>query len=139
MTTAPAASPPIIHALDHVVVAVRDLDAAVAVYRALLGRAPAWRAEAHGGGATVVTFALANVAVELMAPSGMGPTAERLTAVLDAQGEGLASLAGGAAGGGPPRPPPGFAFSPPAGPARPRRASARGGGRGGAAPSAGLS
>src|SRR6266853_2097811 len=93
MTTAPAASPPIIHALDHVVVAVRDLDAAVAVYRALLGRAPAWRAEAHGGGATVVTFALANVAVELMAPSGMGPTAERLTAVLDAQGEGLASLA----------------------------------------------
>ena len=93
MTTAPAAAPPIMHALDHVVVAVRDLDAAVAAYRALLGRAPAWRAEAHGGGATVVTFALANVAVELMAPSGMGATAERLTAVLDAQGEGLASLA----------------------------------------------
>lgn len=93
MTTAPAAAPPIIHALDHVVVAVRDLDAAVAAYRALLGRASAWRAEAHGGGATVVTFALANVALELMAPSGMGPTAERLAAVLDAQGEGLASLA----------------------------------------------
>ena len=84
MTTAPAAAPPIIHGLDHVVVAVRDLDAAVAAYRALLGRAPAWRAEAHGGGATVVTFALANVAVELMAPSGTGATAERLTAVLDA-------------------------------------------------------
>ena len=93
MTTAPAAPPPIIHGLDHVVVAVRDLDAAVAAYRALLGRAPAWRAGAHRGGATVVTFALANVAVELMAPSGTGPTAERLTAVLDAQGEGLASLA----------------------------------------------
>ncbi|HSR22874.1 MAG TPA: VOC family protein [Candidatus Eisenbacteria bacterium] len=82
-----------VHALDHVVVAVRDLDAAVAAYRALLGRAPAWRAEAHGGGATVVTFALANVAVELMAPSGSGATAERLAAVLDAQGQGLASLA----------------------------------------------
>ena len=93
MTTAPAAAPPIVHALDHVVVAVRDLDAAVAAYRVLLGRAPAWRAEAHGGGATVVTFALANVAVELMAPSGSGATAERLAAVLDAQGEGLASLA----------------------------------------------
>ena len=92
MTTAPAAAPPIVHALDHVVVAVRDLDAAVAAYRALLGRAPAWRAEVHGG-ATVVTFALANVAVELMAPSGTGATAERLAAVLDAQGEGLASLA----------------------------------------------
>ena len=93
MTIAPTAAPPIVHALDHVVVAVRDLDAAVAAYRALLGRAPAWRAEAHGGGATVVTFALANVAVELMAPSGSGATAERLAAVLDAQGQGLASLA----------------------------------------------
>jgi catechol 2,3-dioxygenase-like lactoylglutathione lyase family enzyme len=88
-----AAPPPILHGLDHVVVAVRDLEPAVAAYRTLLGRAPAWRAEAHGGGATVATFALANVAVELMAPSGGGPVAERLTAVLDAQGEGLASLA----------------------------------------------
>lgn len=75
------------------VVAVRDLDAAVAAYRALLGRAPVWRAEAHGDGATVVSFALANLALELMAPAGRGPTAERLGAVLDAQGEGLASLA----------------------------------------------
>jgi catechol 2,3-dioxygenase-like lactoylglutathione lyase family enzyme len=93
MTSAPAPSPPIIHALDHVVVAVRHLEPAVAAYRALLGRAPAWRAEAHGGGATVVTFALENLAVELMAPSGPGPVAERLQAALDAQGEGLASLA----------------------------------------------
>jgi catechol 2,3-dioxygenase-like lactoylglutathione lyase family enzyme len=90
---APAATPPIIRALDHVVVAVRDLDAAVAAYRVLLGRAPVWRAEAHGGGATVVSFALANLALELMAPSGRGPTAERLGTVLDAQGDGLASLA----------------------------------------------
>src|ERR1700737_5379814 len=93
MPSAPAATPPILHALDHVGVAVRDLASAGAASRPLPGRAPAWRAEAHGGGATVVTFALANVAVELMAPSGMGPTAERLIAVLDAQGEGLASLA----------------------------------------------
>jgi catechol 2,3-dioxygenase-like lactoylglutathione lyase family enzyme len=88
-----AAAPPILHGLDHVVVAVRDLEAAIATYRTLLGRTPAWRAEAHGGGATIAIFALANVAVELMAPSGRGPTADRLTAVLDAQGEGLASLA----------------------------------------------
>lgn len=93
MTAVPEPSPPIIHALDHVVIAVRDVDAAVAAYRTVLGRAPSWRAEAHGGGATVATFALANVAVELMAPSGQGPTAERLATVLDAQGEGLVSLA----------------------------------------------
>ncbi|HEX6080455.1 MAG TPA: VOC family protein [Methylomirabilota bacterium] len=82
-----------LHGLDHVVVAVRDLETAVATYRTLLGRTPAWRAEAHGGGATIAIFALANVAVELMAPAGRGPAADRLTAVLDAQGEGLASLA----------------------------------------------
>jgi catechol 2,3-dioxygenase-like lactoylglutathione lyase family enzyme len=93
MTAPAAAASPILHGLDHVVVAVRDLDAAVATYRTLIGRAPVWRAEAHGGGAAIATFALGNMALELMAPSGAGAVAERLTAVLDAQGEGLASLA----------------------------------------------
>ena len=79
--------------LDHVVIAVRELDAGVAAYETLLGRAPSWRAEAHGGGAEVAAFGLANIAVEIMAPSGEGPMAERLRAVLDAQGEGLASIA----------------------------------------------
>jgi catechol 2,3-dioxygenase-like lactoylglutathione lyase family enzyme len=92
MATAATSSPPIIRALDHVVIAVRTLDTAVAAYQTLLGRAPAWRAEAHGGGATVVSFALGNVTVELMAPVGDGEGAARLRTVLDAQGDGLASL-----------------------------------------------
>jgi catechol 2,3-dioxygenase-like lactoylglutathione lyase family enzyme len=79
--------------LDHVVITVRDLDAAVKAHETLLGRAASWRAEAQGGGAEVAVFGLANLSVELMAPSGDGPMAERLRAVLDAQGEGLASLA----------------------------------------------
>jgi catechol 2,3-dioxygenase-like lactoylglutathione lyase family enzyme len=79
--------------LDHVVVAVRDLDAGVRAYETLLGRAVSWRAGAHGGGAEVATFGLANVALELIAPSADGPTADRLRTVLDAQGEGLASVA----------------------------------------------
>ena len=82
-----------IDALDHVVVAVRDLGAGVGAYKALLGRAPSWRAEAQGGGAEVAAFGLANVAVELIAPVDEGPLAARLRAVLDAQGEGLASIA----------------------------------------------
>lgn len=79
--------------LDHVVIAVRDLDAAVRAYETLLGRRPSWRSDAHGGGGEVATFGLANVAVELMAPAGDGAMAQRLHAVLDAQGEGLASIA----------------------------------------------
>jgi catechol 2,3-dioxygenase-like lactoylglutathione lyase family enzyme len=83
----------VIRALDHVVIAVRDLDVGVAVYQRLLGRAPSWRAEAVGGGAETAGFQLANVAAELIAPSGEGPAAERLRSVLATQGEGLASLA----------------------------------------------
>ena len=79
--------------LDHVVVAVRDLEGAAAAYQSLLGREPCWRAEAHGGGGEIASFGLGNCAVELMAPSGDGPMAERLRGVLDAQGEGLASIA----------------------------------------------
>ena len=77
--------------LDHVVIGVRDLDAALRTYERLLGRAVSWRAEADG--ARTASFGLANLAVELIAPDGEGPTAARLRAVLDAQGEGLASLA----------------------------------------------
>ena len=82
-----------IHALDHVVIAVRDLDAGIAAYQRLLGRPPCWRAEAAGSGAETAVFQLANVAAELIAPAGAGPGADRLRAVLDAHGEGLASLA----------------------------------------------
>ena len=85
--------PRMITRLDHVVIAVRDLDAGVAAYETLLGRAPSWRTGAHGGGAEIAAFGLANVALEIMAPSGSGSMAERLRAVLDAQGEGLASIA----------------------------------------------
>jgi len=83
----------VITALDHVVIAVRDLEAAVETYQTLLGRAPSWRTEAHGGGGEIAAFGLANVAVELIAPSSDGPMADRLRAALAAHGEGLASLA----------------------------------------------
>jgi catechol 2,3-dioxygenase-like lactoylglutathione lyase family enzyme len=82
-----------IRALDHVVIAVRDLDSAIGAYRTLLGRAPSWRALAQDGGAEVALFRLANVTVELVAPSGDGPIAERLLAALERDGEGLASIA----------------------------------------------
>ena len=49
-----------ITALDHVVIAVRDLDAAIAAYQRLLGRPPCWRAEAAGGFAETAVFQLAN-------------------------------------------------------------------------------
>jgi catechol 2,3-dioxygenase-like lactoylglutathione lyase family enzyme len=77
--------------LDHVVLLVRDIDAGIAGYQALLGRAPSWRTQGHG--AATAMFTLANMSLELMAPSGDGASGERVRAALDKQGEGLASLA----------------------------------------------
>lgn len=77
--------------LDHVVVLVRDLEAAIAFHRTLLGSEPAWRAEADGAASAV--FTLSNMALELLSPAGEGGAAARIRAALDSQGEGPASLA----------------------------------------------
>jgi catechol 2,3-dioxygenase-like lactoylglutathione lyase family enzyme len=80
----------VIGALDHVVVLAHDIDAASAAYQTLFARAPAWRSS--GDGADRVLFTLDNTTLELMAPSGDDASAERIRAVLAADGEGLASL-----------------------------------------------
>ncbi len=77
--------------LDHIVIAVRDIDAGVGAHEHLLGRAPA-PIEAGSGVATSV-IATDNVAVEIMAPAGEGEGADRVRAAIDQGGEGLKSLA----------------------------------------------
>jgi catechol 2,3-dioxygenase-like lactoylglutathione lyase family enzyme len=79
-----------IDALDHVVLAVHDLDDAVAVYQALLDRPCDARGEA--GGAAFAWFRLSNMALALATRSGAGPTGELVAAQLDGAGEGLAAM-----------------------------------------------
>lgn len=79
-----------ITAIDHIVVLVSDLDAAVAAYATLLARAPAWRS--RGDGSEAVLFTVDNVSLELMAPSGEGGEADRLRTLIELKGEGIASL-----------------------------------------------
>lgn len=79
-----------ISALDHVVVLASDIEAGAASYQTLFGRAPSWRN--RGDGAARVLFTLDNTTLELMAPDGESEAAGRIRAVLEAQGEGLASL-----------------------------------------------
>ena len=50
--------------LDHVVVLVRDIDAASASYQTLFARAPAW--QNSGDGADRVLFTLDNTTLELI-------------------------------------------------------------------------
>jgi catechol 2,3-dioxygenase-like lactoylglutathione lyase family enzyme len=80
----------VITGLDHVVILVSDISAGESAYQTLFARAPAWRNT--GDGADRVLFTLDNMTLELMAPSGEGTAADRIRAVLAAQGEGLASL-----------------------------------------------
>lgn len=82
-----------IEGLDHVVVAVRDLDSAAEGYRQILGREPVILT---GGGARRAWFQFPNMALELIAPDGEGPASERARAWL-ASGEGVCGLAFAAA------------------------------------------
>jgi catechol 2,3-dioxygenase-like lactoylglutathione lyase family enzyme len=76
--------------LDHVVLLVNDIEAGARAYELLLGRAASWRSESDG--AATVLFTLDNVTIELMAPVGEAPAAQRIREALRISGEGLASI-----------------------------------------------
>jgi catechol 2,3-dioxygenase-like lactoylglutathione lyase family enzyme len=76
--------------LDHVVVLLADIKAGANAYELLLGGAPSWRSQSDG--AETVLFTLDNMTLELMAPAGSTPTADRIRSVMKIWGEGLASI-----------------------------------------------
>ena len=77
--------------LDHVIVAVRDLDAAQRQLARLLGRSPSWRGEHPGLGTANALFRVGEAYVELLAaaPGGGSWLRQRL----DERGEGLLGFA----------------------------------------------
>lgn len=75
--------------LDHIIIAVRDLDAAEATYSRILGRSPSWRGTHPGQGTGNILYRLDNTYIEFLAPVGEGPSAKALSARLDETGEGL--------------------------------------------------
>ena len=79
--------------VDHVVVAVEEVDRALGQYARLLGRRPSWRGEHPGEGSENVLFRLSNSYLELLAPVGKGPLADLLRQRLETQGEGPVALA----------------------------------------------
>lgn len=78
-------------ALDHLLIAVSDLDAATTRYAALFGREPEWRGEAPG--ARHVWFQLGNTALDILAPEGEGPAGAGAKARIASAGEGLWAMA----------------------------------------------
>lgn len=80
-----------IEALDHIAVAVRDLDRAASAFGTLLGRRADWREEAAG--ARHAWFQLENMALDIVQPEGPGESGDRARAQIEAHGEGLWGLA----------------------------------------------
>ena len=84
-----------LHSLDHVILGVRNLDAATGQYARLLGRSPSWRGEHPSAGTVNTLFRLENTYLELLSPVGDGPVGRAVARWLDARGEGLLGLAFG--------------------------------------------
>jgi catechol 2,3-dioxygenase-like lactoylglutathione lyase family enzyme len=82
--------------LDHVVIAVRDLDAATAAYAAMLGRAPSWRGHHPAYGTANTLFGLERCYLELLTlaePTPTHPVGAALASYLAGRSEGIFALA----------------------------------------------
>lgn len=84
-------------ALDHVILAVRDLDDATRRYATLLSRSPSWRGEHPGWGTANALFRLDNTYLELITAHGDGPLGDLVAQRLDRHGDGPMGLAFAAA------------------------------------------
>jgi catechol 2,3-dioxygenase-like lactoylglutathione lyase family enzyme len=82
----------LITAVDHVPIVVADLNAAVAAYTALLGRAPNWEGRL-GPSVRHAWFQLPNLALDIIAADGDGPDAAVVKARIEKRGEGPAAIA----------------------------------------------
>ncbi len=82
----------LITAVDHVPIVVADLDAAVAAYSALLGRAPNWEGRL-GPNVRHAWFQLPNLALDIIGADGDGPDANAVRARLEKHGEGPSAIA----------------------------------------------
>jgi catechol 2,3-dioxygenase-like lactoylglutathione lyase family enzyme len=79
-----------ISGFDHAPIIVRDLEAAIAGYTAMLGRAPSWIGR-HGG-ARRAWFQLANIALEVIAADGDGATGDNIRLWLEDRDEGPSAI-----------------------------------------------
>jgi len=84
-----------LNTLDHVIVGVRDLDAAAQQTAALFGRPASWRGVHPEMGTANALFRVANTYLELLTPEGEGAIGKLLGERLEQLGEGLVGLAFG--------------------------------------------
>ena len=81
-----------INKLDHLIVAVKNIEEAELNYSKLFGASPVWRGEHKALGTTNSIFNFSNTYFELLAAKGDGLGANLVEHTLKEKGEGLAGL-----------------------------------------------
>ena len=81
-----------INKLDHLIVAVKNIEEAELNYSKLFGTSPVWRGEHKALGTTNSIFNFSNTYFELLAAKGDGLGANLVEHTLKEKGEGLAGL-----------------------------------------------
>ena len=78
--------------VDHIIMAVSDLEKTATEYALMLGRAPSWQGTHPDYGSANVLFRLENCYLELLAADGEGWAADLVNRMIAKQGEGLCAL-----------------------------------------------
>ena len=78
--------------LDHLIVAVKDIEEAESNYTKLFGNQPVWRGEHKELGTINSLYNFSNIYLELLATNGKGIGADLVERTLSENGEGLAGL-----------------------------------------------
>ena len=81
-----------IERIDHLIVAVADLDTAESNYTKIFGNKPVWRGEHKSLGTRNSIFNFNNLYLELLAANGNGAGASLVNSTLEENGEGLAGI-----------------------------------------------
>lgn len=81
-----------ISTLDHLIIAVKDLDQAEKNYKKILGTNPVWRGKHKGLGTANSIFNFKNTYLELLTANGEGLGAELVKNLIQENGDGLAGI-----------------------------------------------
>ena len=81
--------------LDHLIIAVKNLDEAENNYQKIFGMPPVWRGEHENLGTKNIIFNFENTYCELLSPNGEGIGAELINDIINKKGEGLIGFAFG--------------------------------------------
>ena len=81
-----------ISSVDHLIIAVKDLNQAINDYEKVLGVSPCWKGEHSELGTKNALFNFENTYLELLSPCDAGPGSEYINSLLEEKGDHLAGI-----------------------------------------------